>query len=282
MKRIKYFAFLFLIASVVNCANSSDQPVFFAATDLAFPYQDASLLGDESHCYGIFPWNPPLNTEIHAGIDLAARYKDLAADETRKVPIVAPVAGKGYYVYEMPSGKGAASILVLLQMNDYWFLAFTFEPQSMDAATNTMQRTNLTVDLTGLDCTSSLCHFPVKVSKGDLIGNLIVRNVMAEAYPHIHYGLLYKSPGQTLENALANNIAIARNEGSNLPPRSGLGSPVTPVELSGTPTTFYCPYEYSSGAAKTIMDGMTKRSNTTTCSCVCAYNSTGGNCGVCP
>jgi hypothetical protein len=181
----------------------------------------------------------------------------------------------------MLSGMGAVSITVLLQMNNYWFLCFTFEPQSLDAATNSLQRTNLAVDLSGLDCSSG-CYFPISLAKGDWVGNLIVRNVMTGAYPHIHYALLYKSPSQTLEDAFTNYLAIVRNMGTGMPPASGPGSPVMPTELTGTPTTFYCPYEYSSSAAKTIMDGMTKLSNIGPCSCICAYNSVGGNCGACP
>lgn len=281
IKGIMGIMVIFLIAVfVVNCAKNSDSPA--VETDLAFPYQDATLLGDESHCYGLTNWNPPANTETHSGIDLAARYKDLAVNETRTVSIVAPAAGTGYYIYEMSSGMGAASILVLLQMNDYWYIGLTFEPQSLDADTNALQRTSFAVDLSGKDCTTG-CYFSVTVNKGDWIGNLIVRNVMADAYPHIHYSLLYKSPDQTLEDAFANNLAIVRNQGTDMPPTSGSGSPVTPTELSGTPTTFYCPYAYSSAAAKTIMDNMVKLSVTgAPCSCVCAYNSVAGNCGVCP
>jgi len=281
VKLIKLIAILFLIGLAINCAKKDDTPAI--PTDLAFPYQDETQLGDESHCYGLTNWNFPLNTETHSGIDLAARYDDLAANVPRIVPIVAPAAGTGYYVYEMTSGMGAASILVLLQMNNYWFIALTFEPQSEDATTNSLQRTSFTFDLSGMDCSSTICYFPMQVSKGDWIGDLIVRNVMTGAYPHIHYSLLYKSPSQTLEDAFANNLLIARNQGTNLPPTSGAGSPVTPIELVGTPTTFYCPYEYSSSAAKAIMDGMIKLSiSGSACSCVCAYNSDEGDCGVCP
>lgn len=251
------------------------------ATDLTFPFEDETLIGEGSHCYGLTNWNAPLNTEIHSGIDLAARYGDLAVDEARHVRIVAPAAGTGLYVYEMPSGKGADSILVLIQMNDFWYLPLTFEPQSMDAATSALQRESMAVDLSGLDCSTG-CYFSRQIAKGEWIGDLIVRNVMEDAYPHIHYSLLYKSPAQTLEDAFANNLEIARNQGTGMPPTSGPGSPVSPMELAGTPTTFYCPYEYSSAAAKTIMDTMVMRSLNGICSCACAYNSVDGNCGVCP
>jgi hypothetical protein len=252
------------------------------ATNLIFPYQDASLLGDESYCYGLTNWNPPANTETHSGIDLAARYHDLGPDETRTVAIRAPAAGTGYYVYEMKNGLGAASIIVLLQMNDYWYISFTFEPQSADAATNDLQRTSFAVDLSGQNCATG-CYFPVAFSKGEWIGDLIVRNVMPGAYPHIHYSFLYKSPSQTLAEAFADNIAIPRNQGTGMPPKDGPGSPVVPVELSGTPTTFYCPYEYSSHAARVIMASMTKLSTSSApCTCICAYNSVGGDCGICP
>lgn len=282
MKLMKLMMILFLIFAAINCAKMSDLIDPVVSTDLAFPFQDETLLSDESHCYGLTNWNPPLNTETHSGIDLAARYDDIAVDETRRVPIIAPAAGTGYYVYEMESGHGAASILILLQMNNYWFIGLTFEPQSTDAETNSVQRASFAVDLSGQDCTTG-CYFPIQVSKGEWIGDLIVRNVMADAYPHIHYSLLYKSPSQTLEQAFADNINIVRNQGTGRPPTSGAGSPVTPVELTGTPTTFYCPYEYSSGAAKAIMDGMVKLSiGGSACSCVCAYNSVDGNCGVCP
>jgi hypothetical protein len=280
LKINKFITILLLIAFVIACTSSSNQPATATATNLEFPYQDASLLGDESHCYGIFPWNTA-GTETHGGIDLAARHHDLAPGDTREVSVVAPAAGTIYFVYEMLSGLGAESLLVLLKMNDYWFLRCTFEPQSLDADTNTAQRNGLAVSLSGLDCTSG-CYFNVPVNKGDWIGNLIVRNVMPGAYPHVHYALLYKSPGQTLEDALVNNLAIVRNMGTGMPPTSGPGSPITPTDL-GTPSTFYCPYEYSSAAAKTIMDGMIKLSNIGPCSCVCAYNSAPpGDCGVCP
>lgn len=282
MKFFKFLTIVLSIAFLINCINCKKlDDIEPPPTDLAFPYQDETLLGDESHCYGLTNWNPPLNTETHSGIDLAARYADLAADEARSVPIVAPAAGTGFYLYDMTTGMGAASVLVLLQMNNYWYIGLTFEPQSLDAVTNALQRANFSVDISGMDCTAG-CYFDTPVSKGALIGNLIVRNVMPGAYPHIHYSLLYKSPSQTLEDAFANNIAIARNQGTDLPPASGTGSPVTPAELAGTPTTFYCPYEYSSSAAKTIMDNMVKLSTSGACSCVCAYNSVSGDCGVCP
>lgn len=281
MKFFKLLGIVFLTAFLITCINCRKlDEINYPSTDLAFPYQDETLLSNESHCYGLTNWNPPLNTETHSGIDLAARYTDIAADETRLVPIVAPAAATGFHVYEMTSGMGATSILILLQMNDYWYIPITFEPQSMDAATNALQRSNLSVDLTGLNCSAG-CYFSTPVAKGAVIGNLIVRNVMPGAYPHIHYSLLYKSPSQTLEDVFADNISIARNQGTNLPPTSGPGSPVTPMELSGTPTTFYCPYEYSSSAARIIMDNMVKLSQTGTCSCVCAYNSVNGDCGVC-
>ena len=280
MKSINYIIILLLIFFLVTCNKSDNQPVANTATDLAFPYQDPTLLGDESHCYGLFPWNQQ-GTETHAGIDLAARYKDLAADQMRSVPIIAPAAGTGYYIYYTVNGMGNAEINVLLQMNDYWFVTLGFEPQSTDATTNSLQRDNMSVDLTGLDCSSG-CYFPGAIAKGDWVGNLVVRNVQSGGYPHIHYGLLYKTPSQTMAEAFANALALVRNEGTGMPPTSGPGSPVMATELVGTPTTFYCPYEYSSAAAKAIMDGMTKLSVTAPCSCVCAYNSTGGNCGVCP
>ncbi|KUG22127.1 hypothetical protein ASZ90_008097 [hydrocarbon metagenome] len=280
MKFIKFIAILLLMVLAISCSKKDDAPAI--PTDLAFPYQDETQLGDESHCYGLTNWNPPDNTETHSGIDLAARYSDLAMDEARNVPIVAPAAATGFHIYDMTSGMGGASILLLLQMNDYWYIAINFEPQSTDAVTNALQRSNSLVDLSGTDCSAG-CYFNTPVSKGDWIGDLIVRNVMTGAYPHIHYSLLYKSPSQTLEDAFANNLLIARNQGTNLPPTSGAGSPVTPIELVGTPTTFYCPYEYSSSAAKAIMDGMIKLSiSGSACSCVCAYNSDEGDCGVCP
>ena len=282
MKFFKSLTVVFLIAFLITCINCTKlDEIDSPPTDLAFPYQDETLLGDESHCYGLTNWNPPLNTETHSGIDLAARYTDLAADETLNVPIVAPAAATGFHIYDMTSGMGGASILVLLPMNDYWYIAINFEPQSMDAVTNALQRANSLVDLSGTDCSAG-CYFDTPVSKGAWIGDLIVRNVMPGAYPHIHYSLMYKAPSQTLEDAFANNLLIVRNQGASLPPTSGTGSPVTPAELAGTPTTFYCPYEYSSSAARTIMDNMVKLSTSGACSCVCAYNSVAGDCGVCP
>lgn len=279
MKFIKVIAVVFLIALVMNCGTKDD--ITYPATDLAFPFEDATLIGDESHCYGLTDWNAE-KTETHSGIDLAARYKDLVVDEARHVRIVAPAAGIGLHVYEILSGMGADSILVLIQMNDYWFLPMNFEPQSTDAVTNTLQRASMAVDLSGMNCTGG-CYFPMQIAKGQWIGDLIVRNVMSNAYPHIHYSLLYKSPDQTLEDVFANNLEIARNQGTGMPPTSGPGSPVSPTELAGTPTTFYCPYEYSSAAAKTIMDNTVMLSvGGDVCSCACAYNSVAGDCGVCP
>ena len=103
--------------------------------------------------------------------------------------------------------------------------------------------------------------------------------------PHVHYALLYKSPGSTLDAATL--FYAARSDGSDLagvwpwswypgawPWRSRPGGNL------GIDSTFFCPYAFSSPAAKAAMDTVPALAlEDWPCACPCAYESSGGDCG---
>jgi hypothetical protein len=156
-------------------------------------------------------------------------------------------------------------------MNDYWYIVCNLEPQSVSDAINRAQSDSIVV------------REGDPVRRGELLGYLVVgsSSVRPGSYPHLHFGLFYKNPTDTLEDIARHQEDFRRSNGTDLAPIIGPGSPWQPRDL-GIETTFYCPYEYSRDRTKAIYDGLLKRAaNGDYCDCVCAYRSKSGNCGVC-
>ncbi len=234
---------------------------------LGFPVKNVSDL-EKSYCFGLKPWDPEGLGEIHGGIDLAARYTPGSTDIV-KVPIVAPADAKVERIIESVSGAGVATLVVVLKMNKYWYIVCNFEPQTTNAEVFEEQRRSIAV------------RERRKVKRGKLIGKLVVKDVKPGSYPHLHFGFFYKHPGDTLEYIYEHYLDIRRSDGTDLAPTTGRGSPWKPRDLD-IETTFYCPYEYSTPAAKTAYDSLPRMAaNGDTCRCVCAYGSAGGDCGAC-
>ena len=230
-----------------------------------FPFQQATAASD-LYCFGLDPW--AASGEIHGGIDVVAAH---SGDQSRKLTaaVVAPAPGQVEWVVPGTTGDGHASILVLLRVNDFWFVVLTIEPQSASQATNDAQAAAVYV-VPGQ-----------KVSAGEVIADLVVWHVAAESYPHVHFGLLYKDPAESLDHVRDHILEVAVSGGMNLPPRQGPGSPLDPRDL-GIPTTFFCPYAFSSAEARKSYDALTAHAaNGDLCVCPCAYRSTAGNCGEC-
>jgi hypothetical protein len=234
---------------------------------LAFPFADPSVL-TRAYCYGLYPWSS--QGETHNGVDLVPAYADLAATlKTRKVGIVAPYSGTIDQIVASTTGAQLKSWLVLIRMNAYWYVAMAFEPQTQDAAVLEEQANNF------------LVQPGQTVKKGDLLGYLVLGNIATGQYPHVHLSILYKNPADTVAGLFANPLAIAVNDGTSLPPVSGQGSPWEPEDLN-LPSTFFCPYVYSSANVRSTIDHVPRYSATGgPCSCVCAYHSQNGDCGVC-
>ncbi len=233
-------------------------------TGLVLPYEDLSELV-EVRCYGVFPWDAATN-ETHGGLDLIARHTDLGPGATRKVGLVAPASGTIYDVRELAKAGKATAFMLTVKVNDYWFVSMVLEPQNPDPSIADEQRRSVTVQA------------GQAVRRGDPIGDLVVTNVH---YPHVHFMIYYKDPNQTYEDFFANYLLIPRNQGDDLPPTSGPGSPWAPEDLR-IPSTLFCPYVYSERLSRARIDQILKQSyDGTVCRCVCAYGSRNADCGAC-
>jgi murein DD-endopeptidase MepM/ murein hydrolase activator NlpD len=232
---------------------------------LAFPFRDPAA-ASELHGFGLDPWSA--DGEVHGGIDVAAARS--GSQPTRKdVAIVAPAPGRVEWVVEGTTGAGLFSILVLLRLNDLWFVTLTIEPQSAAPATVAAQRA--AVRVTPGD----------RVAGGATIADLVVWNVAAGSYPHVHFGLLYKNPAETLEHVRDHVLEVAISDGTGLPPAQGPGSPLDPRDL-GIETTFFCPYAFSGAAARAAYEALPAFAvDGGLCACPCAYGSKAGDCGRC-
>lgn len=246
---------------------SSDQAAE-ADPGLALPYAPAGVL-TEVHCYGLHPWSEA--GERHAGIDLKPPYLDLVGTpDVRKVEVVAPAAGVIDWIVRGESGADAEAWVVVIEINSYWYAVLVIEPQSDDAAIVAEQDASIDV------------QEAQRVRKGERIGDLVVGKVLESRYPHVHLSLLYKNPEDSIESLFRDPDPIVRSDGTALPPTIGPGSPWDPRNL-GIPSTFFCPYVYSIPEAQQSMDGVPRLSvDGDLCSCVCAYDSQNGDCGVCP
>jgi len=161
------------------------------------------------------------------------------------------------------------TLVVVLKMNEYWYIVCNFEPQTTEPVIFEEQRRSIVVTE------------GQSVARGELIGELVVNSVKPGSYPHLHFGFFYKHPDDTMEDIYENYLSMRRSDGTDLAPTAGPGSPWHPEDL-GIETTFYCPYEYSTTEAKTAYDSLWRMSaRGDECSCICAYGSSSGDCGTC-
>jgi hypothetical protein len=257
-------AMLFMLLASGAPAESSSEG---HAEGLDFPVVNVADL-DNYYCFGLQPWDTEGADEIHDGIDLVARYSP-GSPSIGRVAIVAPADARVARIVESVSGAGASEVIVVLEMNKYWYMAFTFEPQTADPAIFEEQRRSIAI------------REKQKVKRGDPIGELVVAGVEPGSYPHVHFSFLYKHPDDTLEYLFENFLLVRRSDGTDLAPTAGPGSPWKPRDL-GRETTLYCPYEYSTPEARAAYDSLPRLAATgDTCRCICAYGSTGGDCGNC-
>ena len=236
-----------------------------ATGPLGLPFQQGVAASD-LYCFGLDPWSA--DGEVHGGIDVVAAHSG-EQPAMISVAVVAPAPGRVEWVVSGTTGDGHASILVVLRLNDLWFVLLTIEPQSASQATNNAQAAAVYV-VPGQT-----------VAAGEVIADLVVWHIAAGSYPHVHLGLLYKNPAQSLEDVRDHILEVAVSDGTGLPPRHGPGSPLDPRDL-GLPTTFFCPYAFSTAAARASYDALTAHAaNGDLCACPCAYRSVAGNCGDC-
>ena len=260
MRIISQSISLALVSISLLLSGCSEDSVPAKPVELTFPIEDTSVV-TEIHNFALYPWNT--NGETHGGIDIVPLYLDLAGTSTmRKVSVIAPADGEVVYYDTALSGAGLKSYFLILQLDTYWHLILNFEPQSADVATNTEQDNSIAVSV------------GQSVKRGDKIADLVISNVEADRYPHLHFSVFYKDPADTWADLLAANFLVA--DGSIASPM------ILDTDLS-TPTTFYCPYDYFLGEGKTVLDRAPKLDMMgNTCSCACSYGSTNGDCGVCP
>ncbi len=264
-KNVTRIAALILLTLFVACNDNHDNAPAGDQNSFLLPYENTSILV-EARCYGVYPWDDA-GIETHGGIDLIPQHIDLGPNEARKVGLIAPASGTIYDVREMAKAGKASAFMVTVKVNDYWFAGMVIEPQNYNPSIVDEQRSSITVQA------------GQAVRRGDRIGDLVATNVN---YPHVHYTIYYKDPGQTYEDLIANYTTLPRNQGDNLPPTTGPGSPWEPENL-GIPSTVFCPYVYSSPDSKLRMDQILKQSHDgTVCACICAYGSQNDDCGVCP
>ncbi|MEW6516253.1 MAG: M23 family metallopeptidase [candidate division FCPU426 bacterium] len=231
---------------------------------MTFPYQNPVQV-DRFYCFGLFPWDTA-GVETHGGTDIVPRYLP-AFRRVQKVPLVAVANGRVARIVQSTTGAGCPSITVILQLNQFWFAIYTIEPQTLIPAEFERQVKAVRVKEGS------------RLRRGQKLADLLVATVKPGSYPHLHFGFIYKNPADSWEYIQTHYLEIARSDGTNLPPTSGPGSPWQPTDL-GLPTTLYCPYVYFNSAARLVVDSRPKiAANGDECSSLCAYGSTGGNCG---
>jgi photosystem II stability/assembly factor-like uncharacterized protein len=230
---------------------------------LPYRYPDEAA---QLYCFDLFPW--AANGEAHGGIDIVALHEGVQPEMTKRA-IVAPADCRVEWVLSDSSGAGLTSLMVVLRLNKYWFAIYNFEPQSASPATVAEQQASILVS------EGEMLH------AGDKVGDLVVWNVASGSYPHVHFALLYKNPADTLEHVAEHYLEVRVSDGTDLAPAFGPGSPWQPRDLS-IPTTFFCPYEYSSLAARDQYRRLpSTAANGNSCACPCAYRSAAGDCGAC-
>jgi len=234
---------------------------------LDFPVGDVADL-EKFYCFGLRPWDNVGNDEIHGGIDLVATYSP-SSTLIGRVPIIAPADARVERIIESVSGAGVNTLVVVLEINKYWYIVCNFEPQTTDPAIFEEQRRSVVV------------HEKQRVKRGEFIGELVLGSVNPGSYPHLHFAFFYKHPDDTLDYIYENYLQMQRSDGTDLAPTTGPGSPWKPRDLE-METTFYCPYEYSTPQAKAAYDSLPRiDANQAICNCICAYGSSERDCGIC-
>lgn len=275
MKKLNWQVFIgvtlfVLLCMVISCSGSgsdSHDIIDDTVEGLDFPVQNFDDV-DKYYCFALFPWDNA-GLETHGGIDIAV--EDDTPGVTKKVPLVAAAPATVELIYwDHETGAGVRSVVVILKMNEYWYMAYIFEPQTEDEEAFDEQIASIDV------------QEGEKVARGQKIGDLIVKDTVPGHYPHLHFGFLYKNPADTWGGLIGDPLGIRVSDGTDLAPLTGPGSPWQPSDL-GKETTFYCPYEYSTETAKELYDSKARMAvDGSVCSCICAYGSQGGNCGACP
>lgn len=261
---LAFIALVFLFCTIAGCTPSGSDG---GAEGLDFPVQNVADL-NKYYCFGLQPWDTAGNNEIHGGIDLVSP-ENTNPSVIGRSPIVAPAAARVERIIESVSGAEVATLVIVLKMNDYWYIVCNFEPQTTDADIFQEQRNSIFVTE------------GQNVARGQVIGELVINSVKPGSYPHLHFGFFYKNPADTLDDIYANYLSLRRSNGLDLAPLTGPGSPWQPADL-GIVTTFYCPYEYSTAAAKAAYDSLPRMAaDGSECNCICAYDSTDGDCGTC-
>lgn len=263
-KRLAFVILLILFSVITGCTSSGSDG---SVEGLDFPVQNVADL-NRFYCFGLQPWDTAGNNEIHGGIDLVSP-ENADPGVISRVPIVAPAAARVERIVESVSGAEVATLVVVLKMNDYWYIVCNFELQTTDADIFQEQRNSIFVTE------------GQNVARGQVIGELVINSVKPGSYPHLHFGFFYKHPDDTLDDIYANYLSMRRSNGIDMAPFTGPGSPWQPADL-GIETTFYCPYEYSTAAAKAAYDSLPRMAaDGSECNCICAYGSSDGDCGTC-
>lgn len=263
-KGMTWMVLIFWLGVISGC-NSSESEDIIEGID--FPVQNVADL-EKFYCFGLQPWDTSGNNEIHGGIDLVTLY-DPSSPQIERVSMVSPADARVESIIQGESGHGVATLVVVLKMNEYWYIICNFEPQTTDPAVFEEQRRSI------------LVSEGQELARGELIGELVLKSVKPGSYPHLHFGFFYKHPDDTLDYIYVNYLSLRFSDGTDLAPLTGPGSPWDPQDL-GIETTFFCPYEYSTGAARAHYDSLPRMAaDGSECRCICAYFSQNGDCGVC-
>lgn len=292
------FLTVLLITSVLTACTPAISPVgektnyaaLFDVSDtlpdepgLSFPYKRPTQ-AVFMHCFGLCPWendpkpdvenNPDVcKGEHHAGIDiypvpLGSTHNQESFLLSRSVEIIAPAdATVVDPSLEGTTGADTTSYIVVLEFNEYWYAAFSFEPHSSTTYISQLQKNSILVEK------------DEHVNKGDVIGRLVIP-ATSVVEPSLHFSFFYLSKDDALENIwdiISTNPAdVVVSDGSNLPSPQ---APWNPSDL-GIPTTFFCPEYFSSPRAQAKYRLLPKvDKHGLPCLSVCAYHSTMGGCG---
>ena len=292
MMRLHYSGILIVVLALTACASSPDTkvltPVDYSQTKpntddigLGFPYEDPRR-AVFIHCFGLCPWNDSSTStggeeechqEKHVGFDIYPVPLQQSMpllptkQQTALVRIIAPADAIVERITTGETGAITQSTIVALKLNQYWYAAYSFEPHSKKTAILKLQRNSIVVNENQ------------SVRKGELIGSLVVTND-TKVIPSLHFSFFYLNPDQSLDELMT--LLNEDIENVNVSDHSDLKAAGWPWDNQdrGIPTTFFCPYEFSSKNAKNLYDQLPNLdTHGVRCSSMCAYGSTQGNCG---
>jgi hypothetical protein len=250
---------------------------------LDFPYANSDVLSYVK-CFGLTLWDD--KGEIHGGIDLIPEYdlnySDATSIRDRLVEIIAPSAGRVIMARSVPSTDDGMEdnmdFILIIEITPRWDIVLVIEPKidTSKAPSWVDRQTKLIKVKEGQ-----------RVKQGARLGYLVVGGE-GDAYPHVHYSLLYRRvpddpnaayPEETLNNILENaRYQYPRNIVLNNP-----RAPWDNIALDQTiAAAFFCPYEFSTASAQAIFDNIPKHDLAgINCTCVRLRHSVDGNCGEC-